>query len=123
VNSFAKYELVPQPRRSVAGLWYWSKIVTPIGVEKFTKEGGNLYWLLLRGPARRVWPVATVNAGRASQVEVWLEAFRTRVFGRIEECYLVWLREKMSPSSSPWKRGCSLPCVKGMIGWNSGFLH
>ena len=47
----------------------------------------TLRWLLLRGPAWRVWPVVTVNAERASQVEAWLEAFRTRVFGHIEEIY------------------------------------
>lgn len=44
----------------------------------------TLRWLLLRGPARRVWPVVTVNAEHASQVETWLEAFRTRLFGHIE---------------------------------------
>ena len=44
-----------------------------------------LRWLLLREPARRVWPVVTVNVERASQVEAWLDAFRTRVFGHIEQ--------------------------------------
>jgi hypothetical protein len=43
----------------------------------------TLRWLLLRGPARQVWPLITINAERASQVEAWLEAFRTRVFGQI----------------------------------------
>lgn len=42
----------------------------------------NLRWLLLRGPARRVWPIATLNAERVGQVRPWLEAFRTRLFGR-----------------------------------------
>jgi hypothetical protein len=45
----------------------------------------TLRWLLLRGPSRGVWPVITVNAERASQVEAWLEAFRTRVFGHMEK--------------------------------------
>jgi hypothetical protein len=45
----------------------------------------TLRWLLLRGPARRVWPVVTVNAERASQVEAWLEAFRTRIFGQVKD--------------------------------------
>ena len=45
----------------------------------------TLRWLLLRGPARRVWPVVTVNVQRASQVEDWLEAFRTCAFGHIEQ--------------------------------------
>ena len=45
----------------------------------------TLRWLLLRGPARRVWPIITLNAERASEVEDWLEAFRTRIFGQIQD--------------------------------------
>jgi hypothetical protein len=44
----------------------------------------NLRWLLLRGPSRRVWPIITMDAGRYGQVISWLQNFRTRVFGRIE---------------------------------------
>lgn len=40
-------------------------------------------WLLLRGPARRVWPIVTLNAQRYGQVISWLQNFRTRVFGRV----------------------------------------
>lgn len=40
-------------------------------------------WLLLRGPARRVWPIVTLNAPRYGQVIAWLQNFRTRVFGRV----------------------------------------
>lgn len=40
-------------------------------------------WLLLRGPARKVWPVITMNAERYGQVLAWIEIFRTRVFGRV----------------------------------------
>ena len=47
----------------------------------------TLRWLLLRGPARRVWPVVTVNAERTSQVEAWLEAFRTRMLGHMAESH------------------------------------
>jgi hypothetical protein len=43
----------------------------------------NLRWLLLRGPARRVWPILTLNAERYGQVLAWLPMFRTRIFGRI----------------------------------------
>jgi hypothetical protein len=43
----------------------------------------DLRWLLLRGPARRVWPIVTLNAPRSGQVLAWLQNFRTRVFGRI----------------------------------------
>jgi len=45
----------------------------------------TLRWLLLRGPSRRVWPLITMNAERATRVESWLEAFRTRVFGAIQD--------------------------------------
>jgi hypothetical protein len=43
----------------------------------------NFRWLLLRGPARRVWPIVTLNAPRYGQVISWLHSFRTRVFGRV----------------------------------------
>jgi hypothetical protein len=43
----------------------------------------NLRWLLLRGPARRVWPVITLDAERYGQVLSWIPMFRTRIFGRI----------------------------------------
>ena len=45
----------------------------------------NFRWLLLRGPARRVWPIVTLNAGRYGQVISWLQNFRTRIFGRITD--------------------------------------
>ena len=45
----------------------------------------TLRWLFLRGPARRVWPIVTLNAERTSEVEDWLEAFRTRIFGQIQD--------------------------------------
>ncbi|MFT3895478.1 MAG: hypothetical protein QM730_27965 [Anaerolineales bacterium] len=44
----------------------------------------NLRWLLLRGPSRRVWPIITMNAERYGQVLSWIQNFRTRIFGRIE---------------------------------------
>jgi len=44
----------------------------------------NLRWLLLRGPARRVWPIVTLNAERYGQVLSWIPMFRTRLFGRVE---------------------------------------
>ena len=44
----------------------------------------NLRWLLLRGPARRVWPIITLNPNRMENIMPWLDAFRTRIFGRIQ---------------------------------------
>jgi hypothetical protein len=43
----------------------------------------NFRWLLLRGPARRIWPIVTLRAPRYGQVLSWLPNFRTRVFGRV----------------------------------------
>ena len=42
-------------------------------------------WLLLRGPARRVWPIVTLRAEGYGEVLPWLENFRTRVFGRVTD--------------------------------------
>ncbi len=43
----------------------------------------SLRWLLLRGPARRIWPIATLKATRASAVSQWLPSFHTRLCGHI----------------------------------------
>jgi len=40
-------------------------------------------WLLLRGPARRIWPIVTLNAQHSQDARQWLESFRTRLFGRM----------------------------------------
>ena len=40
-------------------------------------------WLLLRGPARHIWPIATLKATRAMAVSQWLPSFRTRLCGHI----------------------------------------
>lgn len=45
----------------------------------------NLRWLLLRGPARRVWPIVTINSASTGSVQPWLELFRTRCFGHIQD--------------------------------------
>ena len=45
----------------------------------------NLRWLLLRGPARRVWPIITLNPERLENIEPWLDAFHTRIFGAIRD--------------------------------------
>ena len=44
----------------------------------------QLRWLLLRGTARNVWPIVTLNARQSGNVTNWLEAFRTRLFGSIQ---------------------------------------
>lgn len=44
----------------------------------------NLRWLLLRGPSRRVWPIITLSTQSLGNMESWLDAFRTRIFGKIQ---------------------------------------
>jgi hypothetical protein len=44
----------------------------------------NLRWLLFRGPARRVWPIITLNSERIQNMEVWLDLFHTRIYGHMQ---------------------------------------
>jgi hypothetical protein len=44
----------------------------------------NLRWLLLRGPARRVWPIITLNPKGMENIMPWLDAFHTRIFGTMQ---------------------------------------
>lgn len=48
----------------------------------------TLRWLLLRGPARHVWPIVSLNPAQSESVLPWLELFRTRVFGTIKDAGL-----------------------------------
>jgi hypothetical protein len=45
----------------------------------------NLRWLLLRGPARRVWPIITLNPQHINKMEPWMEAFRTQILGNMRD--------------------------------------
>jgi hypothetical protein len=58
-------------------------------LESITKLDGqaeqNLRWLLLRGSSRRVWTFVTLNASRARDLDAWLDFFRTRLFGHIQD--------------------------------------
>ena len=47
----------------------------------------DLRWLFFRGPARRVWPVVTINSATAASdsFRPWLGSFRTRLFGHMDE--------------------------------------
>jgi hypothetical protein len=56
------------------------------GMEALTadKEIHQIFrWLLLRGPARRIWPIVTLDAAHSLDVNPWLESFRTRLCGHI----------------------------------------
>ena len=43
----------------------------------------DLRWLFSRGPSRRIWPIVALDSSSAPQMSVWLEFFRSRIFGRI----------------------------------------
>lgn len=44
-----------------------------------------LRWLLLRGPARHIWPIATLNLTQARNLHSWMNAFRTRLLGQMKD--------------------------------------
>jgi hypothetical protein len=45
----------------------------------------NLRWLLEYGAQSGVWPVATLNAALASELRYWVDTFRTRILGRVND--------------------------------------
>ncbi len=45
----------------------------------------DLRWLLVRGPARHVWPIAAVNAERFEKGPALVGACRTHLFGHMED--------------------------------------
>ena len=49
----------------------------------------NLRWLLLRGPSRRVWPIITLSTQSIKSMEHWLELFRTRILGNIQDASII----------------------------------
>ena len=51
-------------------------------VEQEAKD--TLRWLLMRGPARHVWPIVSLDPSKFIIVQAWLEFFRTRIFGTIQ---------------------------------------
>lgn len=53
-------------------------------VEELSYEAQvNLHWLLAYGAQSGVWVVAAIKAGYATSYRYWLEAFRTRIIGRV----------------------------------------
>jgi hypothetical protein len=43
----------------------------------------DLRYLLLYGPERGIWPVATVRASQAGGARLWLDYFTSRIYGRV----------------------------------------
>jgi hypothetical protein len=44
-----------------------------------------LRFLLLRGPARRVWPLVAMDSADLGRLYPWLDSFRTRIFGHMAD--------------------------------------
>jgi hypothetical protein len=45
----------------------------------------NLRWLLEYGAQSGIWPVASLNAGLATDLRYWVDPFRTRILGKVNE--------------------------------------
>lgn len=62
------------------------------GLEMVTEAGADirrdLRYLLLYGPERGIWPVATLRASQAGAMRTWLDYFTSRVFGRVASATL-----------------------------------
>jgi len=57
------------------------------GLKALTEEREiqpSLRWLLLRGPARHIWPIVTLATTDTLASSHWLDFFRTRLFGHME---------------------------------------
>lgn len=48
----------------------------------------DLAWLLLNGPGRGIWPVASLNSSAHADLSEWTHYFRTRIFGHIGQSQL-----------------------------------
>jgi hypothetical protein len=73
----------------------------------------NLRWLLLRGPARRVWPVITVNPNRMENILPWLDAFHTRIYGPIQNSGHVRMLGAESANLSSLNNGTQFSLQEG----------
>jgi len=73
----------------------------------------NLRWLLLRGPARRVWPILTLNPNRMETIIPWLDAFHTRVFGAIQNPKHVKQLDAVSAELGSLNRGSHFTLREG----------
>ena len=47
----------------------------------------TLRWLLLRGPAKHVWPIVTLAPNQSDSVAPWLPMFRTSIHGQTQGTY------------------------------------
>jgi hypothetical protein len=73
----------------------------------------NLRWLFLRGPSRRVWPINTLNPSRMENILPWLDAFRTRIFGTIQNPDHVHMLDADSASLNSLNTGTQFTLREG----------
>lgn len=73
----------------------------------------NLRWLLLRGPSRRVWPIITLSTQALEQMEAWLDAFRTRILGNVEDEDLVHKLDAGEADLETLKSGSEFTLLEG----------
>lgn len=66
--------------QSVILFWDGLDVVNQLDMEMVD----NFRWMLLRGPAKKVWPIVTLNTSRAHGLNSWDGYFRTAFNGVIE---------------------------------------
>ena len=76
-------EELPETRQVVILLFDGLDLMTGSGFQ----SQHDLRWLLMYGPERQIWPVVTVNPGRLTHLQTWLDYFRTRVIGQIKHTH------------------------------------
>jgi hypothetical protein len=73
-------DILPSSRQAVLVLFDGLDLLTSSNI----KVQHDLRWLLMCGPERHVWPIVTVNPGRLTRLETWLNYFQTRILGRVK---------------------------------------
>lgn len=76
-------EVLPETRQAVLLLFDGLDLLNGSGFQ----SQHDLRWLLMYGPERQVWPVVTVNPGRLSHIQTWLDTFHTRILGQVKHTH------------------------------------
>lgn len=85
----------------------------------------DLRWLLLHGPDKRVWTVATLNTLRATRLRPWLGLFRTHIFGFIHQPALAQtlMRSTYSAGDPQADLASMLPGLEFSLKQETGWLR
>jgi len=79
----------------------------------------DLRWLLVSGPERHLWTVATLNAVRAVRQRSWIELFPTHIFGCIHQPVIA---ESLSGEAVAGLTGL-VPGLQFKLKQNTGWLQ